>query len=526
MSKQYTNINRREFLQHSVMAGASLALSGLIPGCAGIQNQQIPEINYNNGINLRNCNIVDVINGKIINNGTIMVRNGSIDLILDQKPFHSYGATEIDIKGQYVLPGLIDAHCHTTMPSSAQFKLSHLMTNYRQMQRNYINLIQSGVTTARDMGALPLVLKKMVSKINSGQLPGPRIKYCNAVTNVYGGHPDISLKDVSFLAPLMSSFTGQSNLWYRNTKELVSKFKKNVKDASFVKLAMDKVSILCGKDYLPSYSQEDLNIIFRLANKYNIPVAGHILTKYGFDRGLKNGLHSMEHTIGDSIIDDRDIALMVKKKCSIVPTMIMAQIFATEEAIAKLPPKYLTDYIINELKIRRKNIYSNHNDLVEPAIHKSNLESLKLYRKFGCENLYNKGYIQSKPNIFFGILHYGPKNLKKMFDAGVLIGCGTDSGVPFIYHGMIQLELEMLSRIGFSNIDVIRFATINNAKILRMESKIGSIEINKIADFMVVKENPFINLKSLKKPSLVFKEGNLVFSRNGQISVMNENEST
>ncbi|KPA11386.1 Amidohydrolase [Candidatus Magnetomorum sp. HK-1] len=520
MLKQYTHINRREFLEQSLMAGATLALSGMLPGCAGLSRQQLPEIDYRNGINLRNCNIVDVINGKIINNGSIMIRNGAIDLILDHDPYHSYGATEIDIQGQYVLPGLIDAHCHTSMPSSMQFKLSQLMTNYRQVQRNYIQLIQSGVTTARDMGALPLVLKKMISKINTGQLPGPRIECCNAVTNVYGGHPDISLKDVSFLAPLMSSFTGQSNLWYRNTKELVDKFKDNVKGASFVKLTMDKISILCGKASIPSYDQEDLKIIFRLANEYNIPVVGHILTKYGFDRGLKHGLHSMEHTIGDALIDDRDIELMAAKNCAIVPTMIMAQLFATEEAISSLPPQYTNDYIINELNIRRDFIYTHHDDFVEPAIHSANLESLKFYRKYGCENLYKKGFIQSKPGIFFGILRYGPQNLKKMFDAGVLIGCGTDAGVPFIYHGMIWLELEMLSRIGFSNQDVIRFATINNAKILCMDSQIGSIEKNKIADFMVVKENPFTNLKSLRKPSLVIKEGQVVFSNTGRVSLM------
>jgi len=526
MKTKQLPLNRRQFLKQSCMAGATIALSGMIPGCAGIALQKLPDINYTNGINLRNCNIVDVINGKIISNGTIMIRNGIIDLIIDHNPYHNYGAAEIDIQNHYVLPGLIDAHCHTTMPSTSSFSLSQIMTNYRQIQRNYIQQLQSGVTTVRDMGALPLLLHKMIQKIESRQMPGPNVQFCNAITNAYGAHPDIDLKDVSFLAPYFASFTGYSNLWYRNTSDLVTKFKDNVKKASFVKLTMDKKSILCGKGTIPTYTQEDLRIIFRLADEYNIPIAGHMLTKYGFDRALDFGIHSMEHTIGDAIINDHDISLMAEKGCAIVPTMSMAQIFATEEAITDLPQDYQNDFILNELTLRRHYINQFHDAYVEPSIHSANQKTLSLYRQYGCDNLHRLGYIQSNPRLFFGILKYGPNHLKKMYNAGVIIGCGTDAGVPFIYHGMLWREMEMLTRIGFSTIDVIRFATINNAKILRMNSEIGSIELEKKADFMVVKENPFHNLKTLRKPSLVIKGGRIEFAQKHYLKFMDTHPTT
>jgi len=502
------------------MAGATIALSTIIPGCSGIGIQQLPKIDYSNGINLNNCNIVDVINGKIIRNGTIMVRNGIIDLIIDHKPYHHYGALEIDLQNQYVLPGFIDAHCHTTMPSSSSFNLSQLMSNYRQIQRNYVQQIQSGVTTVRDMGALPIVLHKMVQKIESNQMPGPRVLFCNAITNAYGAHPDIDLKDVSFIAPLFAKFTGQSNLWYKDTRDLVNKFRENVKKASFVKLTMDEKSILCGKGKIPTYTQEELRIIFRLADEYNIPVAGHLLTKFGFDRALSLGIHSMEHTVGDSLIDDREISLMAEKGCAIVPTMIMGQIFSTDEAISDLPQDYQNDYIQNELKFRRDYIYGSHESFIEPSIHAANQKTLSFYRRYGCENLHRLGYIQSNPRLFFGMLKYGPDHLRKMYNSGVLIGCGTDAGVPFIYHGMIWLEMEMFSRIGFSNIDIIRFATINNAKICRLDSEIGSIDHEKKADFVVVRDNPFHHLKTIRKPTLVIKGGKIEYAQNKKITFM------
>ncbi|ETR72525.1 MAG: Amidohydrolase [Candidatus Magnetoglobus multicellularis str. Araruama] len=519
------HLTRRNFLQKSCLTAASLAFAGLIPACSGLKVQTLPNIDYAKGLNLRNCNIVDVKTGKIIKNVTIMIRNQMIVRITKHKPYHSYDTTEIDIQNQYVLPGLIDAHCHTTMPSAMKYSLTRLMTNYRQIQRNFVQQIQSGVTTVRDMGALPLVLKNMLEKVNNGQFPGPRVKYCNAITNAYGGHPDIFLKDISLLAPYLTWMTGKSNLWYTGTRDLVEKFKKNVVGASFVKLTMDEQSIFCGKNRIPSYEQEDLRIIFRLAKQNNIPVAGHILTKYGFDRALHHGIHSMEHTIGDATLSAREIQLMAHKKCAIVPTMIMAQIFSAEEAMTELPDQYRTDFIMNELKNRRNYIYAAHNNFVEPEIHQDNQKTLTLFQQYSCREMYQKGIIQSNPELFFGALRYGPNHLKQMHDAGVLIGCGTDAGVPFIYPGMMFLELELLSRIGFANEDVIRFATINNAKILRMENSIGSIEQEKLADLVIVHDNPLIHLKTIRKPKIVIKDGQVAYYQKNQLKLLTQNSS-
>ena len=96
-----------------------------------------------------------------------------------------------------------------------------------------------------------------------------------------------------------------------------------------------------------------------------------------------------------------------------------------------------------------------------------------------------------------------------MKQAGVNIGCGTDSGVPFIYHGSLWREMEMLGRIGFSNKEVLQCATINNARILRMEDIIGTIEKGKFADMVVLKENPLNKIEACRTPQIVIKEGRI-----------------
>jgi adenine deaminase len=56
-------------------------------------------------------------------------------------------------------------------------------------------------------------------------------------------------------------------------------------------------------------------------------------------------------------------------------------------------------------------------------------------------------------------------------------------------------------------------ATINNARILKMEDKIGSLTAGKYADIAVFAENPLQKIESLRKPSMVFKDGRLLHCR-------------
>lgn len=81
---------------------------------------------------------------------------------------------------------------------------------------------------------------------------------------------------------------------------------------------------------------------------------------------------------------------------------------------------------------------------------------------------------------------------------GGRVTVGSDSG--FIYQlygfGTIQ-ELELLLEAGFHPLEVIRSATLNGAEVLRADDRIGSVEAGKLADLVVLEENPLANLKVL-----------------------------
>jgi imidazolonepropionase-like amidohydrolase len=81
---------------------------------------------------------------------------------------------------------------------------------------------------------------------------------------------------------------------------------------------------------------------------------------------------------------------------------------------------------------------------------------------------------------------------------GGRVTAGSDSGFIFQLYGFAYIrELELLREAGFHPLEVIRAATLSGAEALGMDKEIGSVEIGKKADFVIVEENPLANLQLL-----------------------------
>ncbi len=502
-------ITRRQFLQASAAAGLMLSSPGLAGGASLPSYTQI-RTDEGKALILTNCNIVDVVSGEHLRSKIIVVRRGFIESVSDRMPAPQEGQVVYDLKNRYVIPGLIDAHCHTTLTSEAGLDLFGLFASYAQHKRNFIQQLMHGVTTVRDMGAMPKLLAMTLEMIANDEVIGPRVVFCNAFTNIDGGHPDIAPDDVSIFSGLTMMLTGNPYMYFKDMAELKEKLPLNTAGgASFIKLTMDRQSLMCGRGAIPVYSDEHLRVIMDYAQSRNLTTAGHVHTKFGFDRSLQFGLGSIEHMISDARLTDQEIQKMADKKIAIVPTMIVAQMMAAPEAYPELPAAYRTEFIAREIQMRRQYLESCTALDVEPGIHRANMASLQYFQKFGCENLYRKGIFLPRPDLYFNILLGGPDNLSRMKQAGVLIGCGTDSGVPFMYHGSLWREMELLGRIGFTNKEILQCATIQNARILRMADKIGTIEKGKFADMAVLNDNPLDRIEACRMPELVIKEGRI-----------------
>jgi hypothetical protein len=88
--------------------------------------------------------------------------------------------------------------------------------------------------------------------------------------------------------------------------------------------------------------------------------------------------------------------------------------------------------------------------------------------------------------------------LNEYKNRGGRVTAGSDSGFIFQLYGFAYIrELELLREAGFHPLEVIRSATLNGAEALGWDDKIGSVQVGKLADFVIVEENPLQNLKVL-----------------------------
>ena len=120
-------------------------------------------------------------------------------------------------------------------------------------------------------------------------------------------------------------------------------------------------------------------------------------------------------------------------------------------------------------------------------------------------NVYNK-----MRNPFGNKAMLEEMKMEKMFsDAGGLLTVGTDptgSGATLAGYGS-QQSIELLTEAGFSPIEAIRIATYNGARALGLEDKIGSIEVGKAADLVVIDGDISQHIENIRKITWVFKHG-------------------
>ena len=102
--------------------------------------------------------------------------------------------------------------------------------------------------------------------------------------------------------------------------------------------------------------------------------------------------------------------------------------------------------------------------------------------------------------------------IRQAYEAGVTIGVGTDSGTSTNpHHSAIWREMALLQdKVGMSSNDVILAATKTNAEIIGLIDEIGTIEVGKLADIIVVDGNPLRDVAELRTIKHVLKGGVLV----------------
>jgi imidazolonepropionase-like amidohydrolase len=238
---------------------------------------------------LVNANLVNVRDGKITSNATIVLRGGRIESI--GAAAAPSGVKTLDLKGKYVLPGLIDAHTHAD--------------NFAAFRR----ALESGVTTVRSAGVSNYVDVGFNALVKNGTFPGP-----NVVTAGYHVRPQMApeafLGDPAY-ADLLTGVTTIDKL--RRAVQL------NLSHGvDWIKiLATDRAGTADTDPRKQVYSEEEMRAIVQEAATRNVPVEAHAHGDEGAMAAVKAGVRSIEH---GTYLSDATLQEMKRRGTYLDPT--------------------------------------------------------------------------------------------------------------------------------------------------------------------------------------------------------------
>jgi imidazolonepropionase-like amidohydrolase len=134
------------------------------------------------------------------------------------------------------------------------------------------------------------------------------------------------------------------------------------------------------------------------------------------------------------------------------------------------------------------------------------------FKNVVASGIYIEPTLELWQNVNKQSLNQAQENLRLFVKTGGKVALGTDYlGYWTAFQlGMPTIEMRLMQEAGMSPAEIITAATVNAAHVCNLENEIGSIEVGKIADILVVQDNPYDDLKSLAHPLMVIHNGTLI----------------
>jgi imidazolonepropionase-like amidohydrolase len=303
----------------------------IVFSCAPLAAQSSPAQSAGaaSAIVLHAARLLDVESGHIIAPGEILVEGRQIREV-GAKVVHPSGAEIIDLGDTTLLPGLIDAHVHLFLHPGAE----DLQTIEESVPQRTITAtlaaradLMAGFTAERDMGTegAGSADTAVRNAIDSGQIPGPRMRISGNAINILGGHEDaIGYNPEQHVLPNAN--------YANNADELVEVIREELKEgASFIKIyetGSDK--IVNGKLLTPyQYSEAELAAAVHEAARTGNRVAVHATGEPGTLYAARAGVESVDHAFQ---LGDETMRIMHEKEIFAVPTFTISEYFADHAA--------------------------------------------------------------------------------------------------------------------------------------------------------------------------------------------------
>jgi imidazolonepropionase-like amidohydrolase len=435
---------------------------------------------------LKGATLFDGSGSEPVENSIIIINGERIDCVGTGADCEVPSDAEvIDLNGKFITPGLIDAHVHffqtgffDSRPDALDLTETYPYPDVaayqkENPQRYYDAYLCSGITGVYDVGGFTWSIDFQEEAEQNPNAPhvaaaGPLI------TPALNAPFDLPSDKV--LVNLNSAETGIKTVRYLSALGSTG--------IKFWQLAADDENYMKRVEAAAQEIRRQGNMMIAHATSLNQAKAA-----------LRQGAKLLVHSVSDREVDDEFIELAKENQTFYNPTLIVSSGYrmAYQAAVGIKPleiddPKGCVDEKTRTL-IETASQFSDHSRFNEAFL----------------DNLRNFDPDQHRVNPVDAI------NLMKVYESGIPIVIGTDAGNPGTLHGIsIFDEMEAMQQAGIDPADLIVMATQNGAKVMQRFDDFGTIEPGKFADFVILDQDPSVDIANMRSRSQVMIKGKLM----------------
>lgn len=422
-------------------------------------------------------------NGQVIENAIVIVEDGRIKSIGESDLSIPSGASVIDLTGKFIMPGLVDAHVHffqtaffDSRPDAGDVRDSIPYIEVQAYQRanpeRYFEAyLRSGITAVYDVGGFNWSVdlqRTAENDLNATHVAAAGVLITPAseqrITTFNTPNEDVmrhlASEEIGRKVVLENSLNGSTGIkvWAMapNDPDFVRKIKAVAEETKIQ------------------------------GNKLIVHATALDQAKLALELDAKLLVHSVEN----EEVDDEFIKLIKANKAVYTPTLIVSRgYYNTYRAINGDP------FVIKD-----------PNRVVDQKTRDLLTEAAAFKQFFDSEQLQNR--IERFETILESRDKMMALNLKKLYEAGALIAVGTDAGNPGTLHGVsIYDEMEAMQKAGIPAKDLIVMATKNGAIAMDRLNDFGTLESGKMADLIILNEDPSADIRNVRSISHVMRGG-------------------
>lgn len=416
---------------------------------------------------LRGATVLDGLGGRIINARVVIRDHRIADVSLDDERVALPGGAVVeDVRGRYLIPGLVDSHVH--WGGSGGIGAAPIERTDDRLAHDLRATLAAGVTSVVSLTDDLKAMHTLSNDVAAGRRTAPRTFYSGPSVTAKGGHPTEMFSFLPGLAELL-------------TRQVETPDEARAAIAELDRRGVDLVKLVLEPGFegrpMPRMKDEVFRAAMAEARSRRMRTTVHVGTDADVRLAIEAGASGIEHTARG--LTDETIALMAAKKITFTPTLVVLDWNWKGTAIRG-----------GDADVRR---------LAVPAI----LQTL-LDPKSPLTPMVGDGAMAATmADAFEGSMTQTAHAIR----AGVTVLAGSDAGNPVTFHGISLIrELELLARAGLPLTDVLKAATSRAADRLG-QSTIGRISAGAIADIVVLEGDPTERVASYRRVSSVYLGG-------------------